>query len=104
MWPSGGAEGMEGRKRGVHKVLEVLDILGFESKRLSPTRITGIFNSYLVPKWEVSLRREALIRATHTSTAIEGNPLTLEEVSELAQGRKVTAPRNHQIYISIQYT
>lgn len=52
-----------------------------------------ILNSYLVPKWEVSLRREALIRATHASTAIEGNPLTLEEVSNLAQGRKVTATR-----------
>jgi len=52
-----------------------------------------ILNAYLVPKWEISLRREALIRATHASTAIEGNPLTLEEVSELAQGRKITAAR-----------
>ncbi len=52
-----------------------------------------ILNAYLVPKWEISLRREALIRATHASTAIEGNPLTLEEVSKLAQGRKITATR-----------
>ncbi len=52
-----------------------------------------ILNAYLIPKWEISLRREALIRATHASTAIEGNPLTLEEVSNLAQGRKVTATR-----------
>jgi len=52
-----------------------------------------ILNAYLVPRWEISLRREALIRATHASTAIEGNPLTLEEVSKLAQGRKVTATR-----------
>ncbi len=52
-----------------------------------------ILNAYLVPKWEVSLRKEALIRATHSSTAIEGNPLTLEEVSELARGRKITATR-----------
>ncbi len=52
-----------------------------------------ILNAYLVPKWEVSLRKEALIRATHASTAIEGNPLTLEEVSRLAHGRKVTATR-----------
>jgi len=52
-----------------------------------------ILNAYLVPKWEVSLRREALIKATHASTAIEGNPLTLEEVSKLAQGRRVTATR-----------
>ena len=53
----------------------------------------AVLNSYLVPKWEVSLRRDALIRAAHASTAIEGNPLTLEEVSQLAQGRKVTAAR-----------
>lgn len=46
-----------------------------------------------MPKWEVSLRRDALIRAAHASTAIEGNPLTLEEVSLLAQGRKVMATR-----------
>jgi Fic family protein len=55
-----------------------------------------ILNAYLVPKWEVSLRREALIKAAHASTAIEGNPLTLEEVSQLAQGRKVTATRKAQ--------
>lgn len=52
-----------------------------------------ILNAYLAPKWEVSLRREALIGATHASTAIEGNPLTLEQVSKLAQGRRVTATR-----------
>jgi len=52
-----------------------------------------ILNAYLVPKWEISLRREALIRAAHASTAIEGNPLSLEEVTKLAQGRKVTATR-----------
>jgi Fic family protein len=55
-----------------------------------------ILNAYLVPKWEVSLRRDALIRAAHASTAIEGNPLTLEEVSQLAQGRKITATRKAQ--------
>lgn len=52
-----------------------------------------ILNAYLIPKWEISLRREALIRATHASTAIEGNPLTLEEVDQLAQGREVIATR-----------
>lgn len=52
-----------------------------------------ILNSYLVPKWEVSLRRDALIKAAHASTAIEGNPLTIEEVSQLAEGREVMASR-----------
>ncbi len=52
-----------------------------------------IQHAHLVPKWEISLRREALIRQAHASTSIEGNPLSLEQVSELARGRKVMATR-----------
>ncbi|MFA5780096.1 MAG: Fic family protein [Elusimicrobiota bacterium] len=52
-----------------------------------------ILNSPLIPKWEVSLRKEALVRSAHSSTSIEGNRLSLEQVSELAQGRKITATR-----------
>jgi Fic family protein len=52
-----------------------------------------VLNARLVPKWEVSLRREALLRTAHHSTAIEGNPLSLEDVTALAQGRKVMATR-----------
>lgn len=59
----------------------------------------AVLNSYLVPKWEISLRRDALIRAAHASTAIEGNPLTLEEVSQLAQGRKVMATRKAELEV-----
>lgn len=58
-----------------------------------------VLNSYLVPKWEVSLRKDALIRATHASTAIEGNPLTIEEVSQLAQGRKVMTARKAELEV-----
>ncbi len=52
-----------------------------------------VLNAVLVPKWEVSLRRDALLRSAHSSTAIEGNPLSLEEVSDLAAGRSITAKR-----------
>ncbi|MBI4040753.1 MAG: Fic family protein [Deltaproteobacteria bacterium] len=52
-----------------------------------------IENARLVPKWEISLRREALIRAVHSSTHIEGNTLSLEEVSQLALGREISAIR-----------
>ncbi|MBI3291780.1 MAG: Fic family protein [Elusimicrobia bacterium] len=52
-----------------------------------------IQHAHLVPKWEVSLRREAIIRQAHASTSIEGNPLSLEQVSDLAQGRAVMATR-----------
>jgi Fic family protein len=53
----------------------------------------AVVNAYLVPKWEVSLRRDALIRSAHASTAIEGNPLSLDQVSDLAKGREVMATR-----------
>ncbi|HEX7319984.1 MAG TPA: Fic family protein [bacterium] len=52
-----------------------------------------ILNSPLIPKWEVELRREAIIRTAHSSTHIEGNNLNLEQVSKLAQGRTITATR-----------
>jgi Fic family protein len=52
-----------------------------------------ILNSLFIPKWEVSLRREAIIRSAHSSTAIEGNRLSLEQVSDLAHGREVMATR-----------
>ncbi len=52
-----------------------------------------ILNAPLIPKWEVSLRREATLKSAHSSTAIEGNPLSLEEVSELAAGRDIMVRR-----------
>jgi Fic family protein len=52
-----------------------------------------ILNSPLIPKWEVTIRREALIHSAHSSTSIEGNRLSLEQVSELALGREVMASR-----------
>jgi len=52
-----------------------------------------VLNSPLVPKWEVALRREAIVRSAHSSTSIEGNRLSFEQVSDLAHGREVTATR-----------
>ena len=50
-----------------------------------------IEQAHLVPKWETKLRRQALLRNTHSSTAIEGNKLTLEQVEALAEGKDVVA-------------
>ena len=50
-----------------------------------------IFNAPLIPKWEIDLRRKALIGSTHASTSIEGNQLSLEEVSDLMIGREIVA-------------
>ena len=52
-----------------------------------------ILSSPLIPRWEVSLRREAIIHSAHSSTSIEGNRLSLEQVTALAQGREVMALR-----------
>lgn len=52
-----------------------------------------ILNAPLIPKWEISLRRDALIRNAHSSTAIEGNSLSLQEVSALASGRDIMVKR-----------
>ena len=50
-----------------------------------------IEQAHLVPKWEAKLRRQALLRNTHSSTAIEGNKLSLEQVEALAEGKDVAA-------------
>ena len=48
-----------------------------------------IINSPLIPNWEVSLRKAAFLSSAHSSTAIEGNPLTYEDVTALAEGREL---------------
>lgn len=52
-----------------------------------------VLDAPLIPKWEIDLRRQALINSTHASTSIEGNRLSLEEVSDLMIGRDITATR-----------
>lgn len=37
--------------------------------------------------WIPALQKDARVRSTHSSTAIEGNPLTLEDVRALEEGR-----------------
>lgn len=46
----------------------------------------------LLPKNEVRLRRQALIRMTHSSTEIEGNMLNLQQVENLFADKKIDAP------------
>lgn len=46
----------------------------------------------LLPKQELRLRRQALIRMTHASTKIEGNALNLHQVEAIAQHKKIDAP------------
>ena len=41
--------------------------------------------------WLPVLQRETAARLAHSSTAIEGNPLTLPEVEALARGEEIVA-------------
>jgi len=50
-----------------------------------------ILNVPLLPRWEVKLRKEAIVKMAHHSTSIEGNPLTLEQVKNLLAGKKIAA-------------
>lgn len=54
-----------------------------------------IENASLHVTWLPLLQREARNRNTHSSTAIEGNPLTLSQVEAVSRGEKIGVP---QIY------
>jgi Fic family protein len=45
----------------------------------------------ILPKQELRLRRQALVRMSHSSTAIEGNRLNLREVEALLMKQKIAA-------------
>lgn len=51
-----------------------------------------ISRAKLLPKQELRLRRQALIRMTHASTKIEGNALNLRQVEAIAEHKKIDAP------------
>jgi len=50
-----------------------------------------IEHSKLIPKWELNLKKEARIHNAHSSTSIEGNRLTLEQVAALSENKEVIA-------------
>ena len=50
-----------------------------------------IEHSKLIPKWELKLKKEARVHNAHSSTSIEGNKLTLEQVTDLAEHKEVVA-------------
>ena len=46
----------------------------------------------LLPKNEIKLRRQALIRMSHSSTGIEGNILNYKQVESIVAHKKIDAP------------
>jgi len=45
-----------------------------------------IENAPLVPYWEKQFREDRVVKAVHYSTALEGNPLSIEDVRKVLQG------------------
>ncbi|MBP7055695.1 MAG: Fic family protein [Candidatus Omnitrophica bacterium] len=50
-----------------------------------------IEHSRLIPKWEMKLKKEARVHNAHSSTSIEGNRLTLDQVKALSEHKDVIA-------------
>ncbi|MFH1684575.1 MAG: Fic family protein [Candidatus Margulisiibacteriota bacterium] len=50
--------------------------------------------------WLPILQKEARARATHSSTSIEGNPLTLSQVQAIDRGEKTGAPHSQEIEVA----
>ena len=50
-----------------------------------------IEHSRLIPKWELRLKRQARFHNAHSSTSIEGNRLTLQQVEALAENKQIAA-------------
>jgi len=50
-----------------------------------------INSAYILPQWDLRLKREALMKMAHHSTAIEGNPLRSSQVEGLIKGEDIAA-------------
>lgn len=73
---------------GYHPLFRVTPHLLKIIEEVSACRQKILSSTVQVP-WIPILQRDARTRNTHSSTAIEGNPLTLEEVRALEEGRPV---------------
>lgn len=61
-----------------------------------------INNAPLVPAWEVKFREDAIIRAVHYGTHVEGNELNLEEAKAVIEGKEIAA-RQRDVQEVINY-
>jgi len=63
------------------------------------TEALGLCKSLLLVKPEARLRRQNRIKTIHSSLAIEGNTLDIEQVSALLENTKVLGPRRDIIEV-----
>ena len=64
---------------------------------------TKIDNSSVSVAWISSLSKDSFARISHSSTAIEGNPLTLKEVKILADGGELLHAKPKQVKEVLNY-
>ncbi len=55
-----------------------------------------ISNAKIIPLYDTKLKQDALIRSSHYSTSIEGNPLNLEEVKTLINSKQKPTTKAEQ--------
>ena len=55
-----------------------------------------ISNAKIIPTYDTKLKKEALIKSSHYSTSIEGNPLNLDEVETLINSNQEPANKAEQ--------
>jgi len=64
---------------------------------------TWIHGSLLDVPWLPQLQKETAVRLTHSSTSIEGNPLSLEEVQQVLDGKEIPASLHARLEVTNQY-
>ena len=55
-----------------------------------------ISNAKIIPLYDAKLKQDALIRSSHYSTSIEGNPLNLDEVKTLIKNNQKPTTKAEQ--------
>jgi Fic family protein len=53
----------------------------------------------MLPYWETAVRRDAFVRTVHSTAAIEGNQLSLDEVGRIVDAIEATAPDRDAVEI-----
>ncbi len=53
----------------------------------------------VLPQWELSIRRQALVHTVHSTAAIEGNRLSLDQVDRLVEGVRASAADRDSVEI-----
>src|SRR4029450_6635030 len=78
-------------------VHNITPVLLTEVEQIAALRERIVAATIQVP-WIPALQKDTRVRNAHSSTAIEGNPLTLEQVRAIEEGREVpaTGPRSQR--------